>query len=96
MRSGSSTTKRCYTLRELRFILLSAVLAVNFAHSAEPAQSGNLFINGDMEADADSNGVPDGWHSNPFRKLGTGEGRDGGKALTITGVDMPRVTMDGR
>ena len=78
----------CAIVRALFPALLLLIVTLDVGHAIERSGSRNLFGNGDMEADADQNGIPDGWHGG-HADVGTGIGRNGGKALTITGPDMP-------
>ena len=67
---------------------LAGVLALAGAYAAEDPETVNLFDNGDMEADADGDGIPDEWAWSPHEKtmrLETGPGRLGGRALAIHG-----------
>ena len=69
--------------------LVVGLSAFATVYAAPPAAPGNLFTNGDMENDADADGVPDGWECHSGVRLGTGDGRCGGRTLTIQGPGMP-------
>jgi len=57
----------------------------------------NLFINGDMEIDANGDGIPDGWSKPGGVRINdilfghNVKGHAGGKALKITGPNIPAV-----
>ena len=70
------------------FVLAWAMECAGAGGDGTTGQS-NLFTNGDMEIDADADAVPDHWECETGVRLGTGQGRGAGKALTIRGPEMP-------
>jgi len=73
-------------MKSLLVLLSPLVAAVCAAESEQPV---NLFLNGDMEI-VEGARPAGGWFSHGENPLGIGEGRHGGRALTIGGPEMPQ------
>jgi len=75
--------------------LLALGASFAFAGQPPPAIGPDLVVNGNMESDADGDGLPDGWQFTPHRNQGTmttAPGHGGGKCLKMTGLAPPEDT----